>query len=90
VSRDWLESNGDAGDNGDDDYGGGGAAGAAAAPAATAASAAADDDGRFPNSTTPYANITFDPFQCPPGGCLFNIIQDPTEHEEVSAQYPGE
>lgn len=47
------------------------------------------DGEQYPNASQPYANLTFDPFQCPDGGCLFNIIDDPTEHNEVSAEYPG-
>ena len=47
------------------------------------------DGEHFPNASQPYANLTFDSFQCPNGGCLFNIIDDPTEHNEVSAEYPG-
>merc|ERR1719329_1386425 len=27
-------------------------------------------------------------FQCPPAGCLFDVVTDPTEREELSAQRP--
>ena len=39
----------------------------------------------YPNSTT-YPTGTL---QCGAAGCLFNVLTDPYEQHEVSAQHPG-
>jgi arylsulfatase I/J len=39
----------------------------------------------YPNETTVTDPIDGHNFQCPPQGCLYNVVDDPTEHTEVSA-----
>lgn len=43
----------------------------------------------YPNNSFPTLNASrYPPFRCPPGGCLFDIIADPYEYHECSAQFP--
>jgi arylsulfatase I/J len=43
---------------------------------------------QYPNSTTASDPIDAHSFVCPAQGCLFNVVEDPEEHQEVSAQHP--
>jgi len=43
----------------------------------------------YPNSSTNFAEQEKMVTKCGTKGCLFNIITDPTEHNDVSDQYPN-
>jgi arylsulfatase I/J len=42
----------------------------------------------YPNASTVTDPISNHAFNCPPKGCLFNVVKDPYERDEVSAQHP--
>ena len=45
----------------------------------------------YPNSTTAAANRSAAQvrLRCPPPGCLFDVVNDPTEHDDIAADQPA-
>ncbi len=43
----------------------------------------------YPNATTASDPIDGHSFRCPERGCLFDLVADPTEREEVGAAHPA-
>merc|ERR1712070_1067403 len=43
---------------------------------------------QYPNASTATNPIAGHSFKCPQQGCLFDVVTDPSEEREVSAQYP--
>jgi len=43
----------------------------------------------YPNASTATDPIDAHSFQCPQQGCLFDVVGDPSEKEEVSADHPS-
>eukprot|EP00931_Biecheleriopsis_adriatica_P120159 TRINITY_DN95289_c0_g1_i1.p1 TRINITY_DN95289_c0_g1~~TRINITY_DN95289_c0_g1_i1.p1 ORF type:complete len:557 (+),score=80.74 TRINITY_DN95289_c0_g1_i1:33-1703(+) len=43
----------------------------------------------YPNASTMEDSIEDHSFTCPPQGCLFNVVEDPHEYNEVSFHFPG-
>jgi arylsulfatase I/J len=50
--------------------------------------AAAQGGPHYPNASTAADPIAQHHLKCPKQGCLFNVVSDPTEQLEVSAQHP--
>ena len=42
----------------------------------------------YPNASTATDPISDHNFLCPERGCLFNVVEDPTERQEVGAAHP--
>ena len=42
----------------------------------------------YPNASTTNDSIDNYSFLCPSTGCLYNVVEDPEEHNEVSSKYP--
>eukprot|EP00927_Polykrikos_kofoidii_P070735 TRINITY_DN6712_c0_g1_i5.p1 TRINITY_DN6712_c0_g1~~TRINITY_DN6712_c0_g1_i5.p1 ORF type:complete len:592 (-),score=67.00 TRINITY_DN6712_c0_g1_i5:153-1832(-) len=44
---------------------------------------------QYPNASTASSAVSDQSFNCPARGCLYDVVADPTEHDEVSGRHPS-